>query len=88
MRELATRFQANPRYWLLASGTRSDVQDDHARVRRRFGAKANDGYRDQHTTFVYVFNADGALGERRWPRTALSDEIVEAVRREHWMTGT
>ena len=79
MRELAQRFQANPRYWLLASGRVSDV---HA-IMGRFGAvsvEGRRGYRDEHTTYVYVLNATGELAQTMLASSALSDAVVDAVR--------
>ncbi len=79
MRELAQRFQANPRYWLIASGKLSAVQT----VMREFGVvsvKGRDGYREEHTTFVYLFNGDGALAQTLLASSTLGDAIVEAVR--------
>jgi cytochrome oxidase Cu insertion factor (SCO1/SenC/PrrC family) len=78
MRELATRFEANPRYWLLAGGSVRDVEA----VMREFGVisqKGRDGYREEHTTFVYFFNPDGKLGQTMLASSNLSDSIVEAV---------
>ncbi len=79
MRELAQRFQANPEYWLLAGGRVSDV---HA-IMRRFGAvsvEGRHGYRDEHTTYVYVLNATGELTQTMLASSALGDTIVDAVR--------
>jgi len=78
MRELATRFEANPRYWLLASGS---VRDVHA-IMRAFGTVSEEGrrgYRDEHTTFVYLFNSEGELAKTMLASSALSDAIVSAV---------
>jgi protein SCO1 len=82
MRELAQRFEANPRYWLLAAGRISDVE----RIMRDFGVvsvKGRDGYREAHTTFVYVFNADGTPEQTMLASSTLSDAIVEAVHERH-----
>ncbi len=79
MRALAARFEANPRYWLLAGGSISDV---HA-IMREFGAysvEGRHGYHDEHTTFVYVVSARGELLRTMIASSALSDDIVEAVR--------
>jgi protein SCO1/2 len=87
MRHLATRFQANRRYWLLASGSRADVHN----VMHAFGVvsvEGKDGYRDQHTTFVYVFDPAGRLVRTTLASTALNDEIVEGLRSRHCMTRT
>jgi protein SCO1 len=79
MRALAKRFEANPRYWLLASGSLDDVHQ----IMRAFGVVAvqgERGYRDQHTTFVYVFNAGGNFVRTMLASTDLSAAIVDAVR--------
>jgi cytochrome oxidase Cu insertion factor (SCO1/SenC/PrrC family) len=79
MRDLAARFEANPRYWLLAGGSIPNV---HA-VMREFGAASVEGkrgYHDEHTTFVYVVNARGELVQTMLASSALSDDILEAVR--------
>lgn len=78
MRELARRFDANPRYWLLAGGAIADV---HA-IMRDFGTASEEGrhgYRDEHTTFVYVINSRGDLTQTMLASSALSDSIVEAL---------
>jgi len=79
MRELAQRFDANPRYWLLAGGAIADV---HA-LMREFGTISEEGrkgYRDEHTTFVYVLSSGGELSRTMLASSALSDSILEAVR--------
>ena len=78
MRELATRFEANPQYWLLAGGSVGNVEA----VMRQFGVvskRGRDGYREEHTTFVYFFNPDGKLDQTMLASSNLSDSIVEAV---------
>ncbi len=78
MRELAQRFEANPRYWLLAGGRISDVEA----VMREFGivsVKGRDGYREEHTTFVYLLDGNGGLAQTLLASSTLSDTIVEAV---------
>ena len=69
MRELAQRFDADPR--ALAGGRRfaHDVHD----VMRAFGVisvQGEHGYRDEHTTFVYVFNSHGELAQTMLASTA------------------
>lgn len=78
MRQLALRFTANHKYWLLASGTPFDVHT----IMRWFGVVAvqgEHGYADRHTTFVYVFDARGRLTQTMLASTALGDAIVGAV---------
>ncbi len=79
MRELAQRFQANPRYWLLAGGSLADV---HA-IMRDFGVisvEGKTGYRDEHTTFVYFLNARGEIAQTMLASSALGDSVVGALR--------
>lgn len=79
MRELAGRFNADPRYWLLAGGSVRDV----FALMHEFGvysAEGKSGYRDAHTTFVYVMDGKGQLSQTMLASSALSDAIVDAVR--------
>lgn len=79
MRALARRFEADPRYWLVAGGRPSDVNQ----VLREFGVVAHvgkDGYRESHSTFVYVLDAKGNLEKTMLASTGLSDDIVDAAR--------
>jgi len=78
MRALAAKFEADPRYWLVAGGRVSDVET----IVRAFGVEAQigkSGYREAHTTFVYVFNARGVLDKTMLASSGLSDDLVEAV---------
>lgn len=78
MRELATRFEANPKYWLLAGGSVRNVES----VMHEFGVvsqKGRDGYRDEHTTFVYFVAPEGKLDQTILASSNLSDSIVEAI---------
>lgn len=79
MATLAHRFGANPRYWLLASGRPADVNT----ILNEFGVVAKlgkSGFREQHTTFVYVLGADGKLQNTMLALTGLSGDIVQAAR--------
>jgi protein SCO1/2 len=79
MRALAKRFDANPRYWLVASGRPNDVDT----ILRNFGVIAKtgkSGYREQHTTFVYAFDSNGKLEKTMLASSGLTDDIVDAVR--------
>ncbi|MBV8490919.1 MAG: SCO family protein [Candidatus Eremiobacteraeota bacterium] len=79
MHALATQFGADSRYWLLASGKPPDVDA----VLAQFGVVAQlgkSGYREAHTTFVYVFDARGNLARTLLASTGLSDDVVDAVR--------
>ncbi|MBV9233214.1 MAG: SCO family protein [Candidatus Eremiobacteraeota bacterium] len=81
MRELAQRFGADPRYWLLASGTAPNV---HA-VMHRFGViseEARPGESERHTTFVYLLDAQGRLAQTMLASTAMSDAIVDALHKK------
>lgn len=86
MRELAQRFDANPKYWLLAGGSIANV---HA-VMRQFGVisvQGRSGYHDEHSTFVYLFNARGEQGQTMLASTALSDSIIDALRDRSTVAG-
>lgn len=79
MRALARRFDANPRYWLVASGPPNDVDA----VLNAYGVVAKpgkSGYRELHTTFVYAFNARGTLAKTMLASTNLTDDIVTQAR--------
>lgn len=79
MRAIATRFQADPRYWLVAGGAKSDV----FAVMREFGVLSvagKRGYRDEHTTYVYILDRNGRLARTMLASSALSDAVVEALR--------
>lgn len=78
MRRLARRFAADPRYWLVAGGTPSDVHE----IMRAFGVvsiQGERGYRDQHTTFVYLFDKSGDFVKTMLASTDLSDAIVDVL---------
>jgi protein SCO1/2 len=86
MRTLATRFDANPHYWLLASGPPKDVDailNDYGVIAR----PGKSGYREAHTTFVYVFEADGKLEKTLLASTNLADDIVAEARVLNSRTG-
>lgn len=79
MRALARRFDADPRYWLLASGSVRNVNA----VLSAFGVVAEpgkDGFPDAHSTFVYVFDARGTLNKTMLASTNLTDDIVARAR--------
>jgi protein SCO1/2 len=79
MRELALRFDADPRYWLLAGGSVRNVDE----IMRRFNVisvEGERGYRDSHTTFVYIINSSGALEQTLLASTALDDDVIDALR--------
>ena len=79
MRAMAKRFDANPRYWLVAGGRPTDVDA----ILGAFGVVAKtgkSGYRETHTTFVYVFDSAGKLQKTMLASTGLTGDIVDAVR--------
>lgn len=79
MRALARRFEADPRYWLVAGGRPSEVNQ----IVRAFGVVAKlgkNGYREAHSTFVYVLDAKGNLQQTMLASTGLSGDIVDAAR--------
>jgi protein SCO1 len=79
MRDIARRFHADPRVWIVAGGKRDDVHS----IMRAFGVVAErgrKGYADVHTTFVYYIDPRGNLRKTILASTALTDQIVELVR--------
>jgi protein SCO1/2 len=79
MRTLAKRFDADPRYWLVASGRSDDVDE----ILNAYGVVAKpgkSGYREAHTTFVYVFDARGKLAKTMLASSNLTDDIVAEAR--------
>ena len=80
MRELASRFEPNPKYWLLASGSIRNVHE----VMNRFGVLSVEGKRGlsrrAHDVRLYVMNGKGQLVQTMLASSALSDDIVDAVR--------
>ncbi len=79
MASLAKRFGANPKYWLLASGRRDDVDA----ILSAYGVIARpgkSGYREAHSTFVYVLDSTGKLEKTMLASTNLSGDIVDEAR--------
>jgi len=78
MHKIAREFSADPHRWLIAGGSARDVHD----VMARFGVVAvsgKSGYREEHTTFVYVLDAAGKLVKTMLASTGLADDVVQAV---------
>ncbi len=85
MRELARRFNADPRHWLVAGGSRADV---HA-VMREFGVISIEGKHesdDRHTTFIYALSPEGNLAQTLLASTATQDDILDGLRTGRWRT--
>jgi cytochrome oxidase Cu insertion factor (SCO1/SenC/PrrC family) len=81
MRDLARRFDADPKRWLVASGSVPDVH----RVMAAFGVVAQQGrkgYADVHTTFIYFIDKGGNLRKTDLASTALATQIVDEARKE------
>jgi protein SCO1/2 len=79
MRDIAHRFNADPRTWIVAGGSPRNV---HA-VMSAFGVVAQrgrEGYADVHTTFVYYIDSRGNLRKTMLASTALTQQLVELVR--------
>jgi protein SCO1/2 len=79
MSRYARRFNADSGNWLLASGTVPDVRA----ILSVFGVVARQGrrgYPDEHTTFVYLFDARGNLTQTLLASSALDDQLFEALR--------
>jgi protein SCO1/2 len=81
MGALAKRFDADPHYWLVAGGSTPNVEA----LMRTFGVlsvEGKRGYRDEHTTYVYILNGAGAVAQTMLASSALSDAVVDALRGE------
>ncbi len=79
MRALAQTFGADPRTWIVAGGSVSEVR----RVMRMFGVVARQGrkgYADVHTTFVYFVDARGSLRKTMLASADLGAQVVAEVR--------
>lgn len=75
MREIARRFDADPRVWIVAGGSLRDVRA----TMRAFGVVAQrgrKGYADVHTTFVYFIDASGNLRGSILASTAMTAQIL------------
>jgi protein SCO1 len=82
MRDLARRFNADPRRWVVAGGSNKNV---HA-VMRMFGVQAErgrKGYADVHTTFVYMFDKHGKLRKTILASTILGAQLADEIH-AHW----
>lgn len=78
MRKIARAFAADSHHWLVAGGAVADVRS----AMNRFGVIAEtgkDGYREAHTTFVYVLDADGRFVKTMLASTNLAGDVVDAV---------
>ena len=87
MSQLARRFEADPRYWLLASGKTPEVRE----ILNVFGVVARQGrrgYPDVHTTFVYLFDARGNLVQTMLASSALDEQLFDALRSGNGRTPT
>jgi cytochrome oxidase Cu insertion factor (SCO1/SenC/PrrC family) len=83
MRELAARFDADPARWLVAGGSVADVHQV-MRAFRVISVQGKHGYRDEHTTFVYVFDSSGELAQTMLASTVLRDDVVAGLRDGRW----
>jgi protein SCO1/2 len=78
MRKIARTFSADARHWLVAGGAVTDVRS----IMNHFGVIAStgqSGYREAHTTFIYVLDANGKLAKTMLASTGLADDVVDAV---------
>lgn len=85
MQALAHRFNADPRYWIVAGGSKSNVR----KIMRAFNVISEEGahgYHDRHSTFVYAFNSSGELAQTMLASTALDDDLVAAFADRRWIT--
>jgi protein SCO1/2 len=85
MQVLAHRFGADPRYWILAGGSKTSVH----KIMRAFNVISEEGehgVHDRHSTFVYAFNSAGELAETMLASTALNDDLVAGFAGRRWVT--
>ena len=85
MQALAHRFNADPRYWIVAGGSKSNVR----KIMRAFNVISEEGahgYHDRHSTFVYAFNSSGELAQTMLASTTLDDDLVAAFADRRWIT--
>jgi protein SCO1/2 len=78
MRKIARTFSADSHHWLIAGGTIAGV----SAVMQRFGVIATsgkNGYKEAHTTFVYVLDRNGKLVKTMLASTGLAGDVVDAV---------
>lgn len=78
MRKIAHIFSADATRWRVAGGTVPNVRS----FMNRFGVIAEtgkNGYREAHTTFVYVLDANGRLAKTMLASTELANDVVDAV---------
>lgn len=78
MRKIARTFSADAKHWLVAGGAAPAV----SAVMNRFGVVAvtgKGGYREAHTTFVYVLDAGGKLARTMLASTDLANDVVDAI---------
>jgi protein SCO1/2 len=81
MHKVAVDFGADPRHWLLASGS---VRNVHA-VMDALGVivrRGPDGYQDVHTTFIYVLDSKGRLARTMLAAADSNDQLVAIARDE------
>jgi len=86
MRKIAKIFGADPRWWIVAGGSRNDV---HA-IMQAFHVTAQqgrEGYADVHTTFVYLVDKHGVIRKTMLASNDLDHQVIAAVR-TNWGTLT
>lgn len=84
MRQLARRFGADPRQWIVASGSVANVHS----IMKLFGVQAErgpKGYAEMHTTFVYIFDKHERLRKTILASTMLGAQLADDVRTQ-WRT--
>lgn len=73
MRDLAHKFNADPHRWLLATGSIGDIRA----IMNAFGVHGDAG---NHTTFVYLFDANGRFRERILASSVLEMQLADELR--------
>ena len=81
MQRIARTFEADPRYWTLATGSRPAIE----RIMHRFGVVAQTdarGYADIHTTFIYVLDKRGKLVKAMLAGSSLSADLFTELQHD------
>ena len=81
MQRVARTFEADPRYWLLATGPRPAIGS----ILRHFGVVTQTdsrGYADIHTTFIYLLDRRGRLIKTMLASSNLSADLFTELQND------
>ncbi|MBC5815516.1 MAG: SCO family protein [Candidatus Eremiobacteraeota bacterium] len=80
MRQIATTFGADPRFWIVGSGSKNDIRA----LMHRFNVTSSRGnrqYDDIHTTFVYMIDKHGHIVKTMMASTNLPADLFAELQR-------